>query len=158
MKMKHNRGTLLPQMTTLALCMLGMNFSATAQQDTSTVDGIELEEVVVTGSRIFRPEFQYRFSATYRLENFSSTWSTRYLDRSFLLDISPTGDIEEDQSPAFVASNTTHDLSVNYAINENIAVYGGVRNVFDEVPAGNINNALYDLIGRRAFFGIRASY
>ncbi len=116
------------------------------------------DEIDVEVGEIGDPEFQYRFSTTYRLNNFSSTWTARYLDRSFLLDISPTGDIPEDQSPAFVASITTHDLSANYAVTDNISVYGGVRNVFDAVPAGNINNALYDLIGRRAFFGVRAGF
>ncbi len=97
-------------------------------------------------------------NATYRLENFSATWTTRFIERSFLLDLSPDGDIEEDQDVAFVSSETTHDLSVNYRVNDNIAVYGGVRNLFDNTPEGNINNPLYDIVGRRAFFGVNVNF
>lgn len=116
------------------------------------------DEIDVEVGEIGDPETQYRFNATYRLGDFNATWTSRFVDRSFLLDISPTGDIEEDQSPAFVASLTTHDLTANYLINDTFSVYGGIRNIFDDVPAGNINNAIYDLVGRRAFFGVRAGF
>jgi len=116
------------------------------------------EEVNVEDGEIGDPDFQYRMNATYRLENFSATWTTRFIERSFLLDLSPDGDIEEDQDVAFVSSETTHDLSVNYRVNDNIAVYGGVRNLFDNTPEGNINNPLYDIVGRRAFFGVNVNF
>jgi len=92
------------------------------------------DEIDVEVGEIGDPETQYRFNATYRLGDFNATWTSRFVDRSFLLDISPTGDIEEDQSPAFVASLTTHDLTANYLINDTFSVYGGIRNIFDDVP------------------------
>ena len=116
------------------------------------------DEIDIDVGEVGDPELQYRVSANYQLDNLNLVWTARYIDRSFFLDISPTGDIEEDQSPAFEASITTHDLSANYRISDSISVYGGVRNVFDDVPSGDNQNALYDLVGRRAFFGVRANF
>jgi len=116
------------------------------------------DEIDVEVGEVGDPELQYRFNATYALNDLSVTWTSRYIDRSFFLDISPTGDIPEDRNPAFEASITTHDLSANYRINDSFSVYGGVRNLFDDVPSGDNQNALYDLVGRRAFFGVRANF
>jgi len=101
---------------------------------------------------------QYRFTGTYSLNDLTVAWTSRFIDRSFLSEISPNGDIEEDRSPAFLASLTTHDISANYRISDNISVYGGVRNLLDDRPSGDTQNALYDLVGRRAFLGLRANF
>ena len=119
------------------------------------------EEVNVEDGEIGDPDFQYRMNATYRLNNFNVTWTTRFVDRSFLLDLSPEdqgGDTEEDNDISFVSSQTTHDISANYAINDTFSVYGGIRNVFDQTPPGFVNNPLYDIVGRRAFFGVTGNF
>jgi len=116
------------------------------------------DEIDVEVGEIGDPELQYRFNGTYSLNDLTVTWTSRFIDRSFLSDISPTGDIEEDRSPAFLASLTTHDISANYRISDNISVYGGVRNLLDDRPSGDTQNALYDLVGRRAFLGLRANF
>ena len=116
------------------------------------------EEVNVEDGEVGDPDFQYRMSASYRLNDLNVTWTTRFIDRSFRLDLSPDGDIEEDNDIPFVASQTTHDLSANYLINDTFSVYGGVRNIFDQTAPGFVNNPLYDIVGRRAFFGVRAKF
>ena len=119
------------------------------------------DEVNVEDGEIGDPDFQYRMNATYRLNDLNVTWTTRFVDRSFRLDLSPEeqgGDIEEDNDIPFVASQTTHDISANYLINETFSIYGGVRNIFDQTPPGFVNNPLYDIVGRRAFFGVRAKF
>jgi len=119
------------------------------------------DEVNVEDGEIGDPDFQYRMTANYRLNDLSVNWTTRFIERSFLLDLSPVdqgGDIEEDNDIPFVSSQTTHDISANYLINDTFSVYGGIRNVFDQVPPGFVNNPLYDVVGRRAFFGVRAKF
>ena len=116
------------------------------------------DEINVEDGEVGDPDLQYRLSATYRGENVSVNWTTRFLERSANFDVSPTGDTPEDQSPAFVASNTTHDLSAAYVINDTFTVSGGIRNLFDELPPGFVKNGLYDQVGRRAFFNIKASF
>ena len=119
------------------------------------------DEVNVEDGEIGDPDFQYRLSAGYTLNDLSVNWTTRFVDRSFRLDLSPEeqgGDIPEDNDIPFVSSQTTHDISVNYLINDKFSVYGGVRNIFDQVPPGFVNNPLYDVVGRRAFFGVRAKF
>jgi hypothetical protein len=116
------------------------------------------DEINVEHGEVGDPELQYRFSATYRTDNLSVNWTTRYLDRVANFDVSPTGDTPEDQSPAFVASSTTHDLSAAYVINDMFSVSGGIRNLFDELPPGFVKNGLYDQVGRRAFLNLKASF
>lgn len=116
------------------------------------------DEINVEEGEVGDPEYQYRISSTYRLDKLSLNWTARYVDRSANFDVSPTGDTPEDQNPAFIASITTHDISANYAFNDNISVYGGFRNVFDAVPVGLIKNPLYDPIGRRVFLGVNAKF
>jgi outer membrane receptor protein involved in Fe transport len=119
------------------------------------------DEVNVEDGEIGDPDFQYRFTAAYRLNDLGVTWTTRFVERSFLLDLSPEaqgGDIEEDSNIPFVSSQTTHDISANYLFNDKFSIYGGIRNVFDQVPPGYVNNPLYDIVGRRAFFGVRAKF
>ncbi len=116
------------------------------------------DEINVEDGEIGDPDFQYRTNFTYNLNNFSATWTTRFIERSFLLDISPNGDSPEDTDISFLSSQTTHDLSLNYLLNDNITLFGGVRNMFDNTPEGYINNPLYDIVGRRAFLGVNAKF
>jgi len=119
------------------------------------------DEVNVEDGEIGDPDFQYRFTAGYRLNDLDVTWTTRFVERSFLQDLSPVaqgGDTEEDQDISFISSQTTHDISANYLINDRFSIYGGIRNVFDQTPEGFVNNPLYDIVGRRAFFGVRAKF
>jgi len=116
------------------------------------------DEINVEVGELGDPEFQYNLNLTYRLDNFAATWATRYIDRSARFDVSPGADSPEDLSPPFIASTTTHDLSLNYLLNDTMSLYGGVRNVFDDVPQGVVKNPLYDLVGRRIFAGFRANF
>jgi len=119
------------------------------------------EEVNVEDGEIGDPDFQYRLNLAYNLNNFGVNWTTRFVERSFRLDLSPEeqgGDIEEDNDTPFVPSQTTHDISANYVINDTISIYGGIRNIFDQVPPSFVNNPLYDIVGRRAFFGVTANF
>ncbi|GBL03974.1 TonB-dependent receptor domain-containing protein [Glaciecola sp. KUL10] len=108
------------------------------------------DEINVEDGEVGDPELQWRTSIDYRIDDISFNWSSRFIDRSFTLDISPGGDIPEDTSPAFVPSIWTHDFSVRYDYTENVEVFFGIRNAFNKVPPSYSFNALYDLLGRRA--------
>jgi len=119
------------------------------------------DEVDVEDGEVGDPDFQYRLNLGYSLNNFNVNFTTRFVERSFRLDLSPEdqgGDIEEDNDIPFVPSQTTHDISANYSINDTVSIYGGIRNIFDQVPPGFVNNPLYDIVGRRAFFGVTAKF
>lgn len=122
------------------------------------------EEINVEKGEIGDPEFQFRFSAEYVLDDLSVRWLTRFTDRSATFDVSPTGDSPEDTSPAFVGSIFTHDLSANYHVSDNVTVGLGVRNVFDKIPPafitsdGDGNEAIYDVVGRRIFGNVRVTF
>jgi len=117
------------------------------------------DEINVELGEIGDPETQYRLNMTYLANNyFNATWTARYIDRSAFIDLGPNADIPEDLFPAFTPSITTHDINLNYRISEGVSIYGGLRNVFDKVPGGNVRNAIYDLVGRRAYVGLRARF
>ena len=116
------------------------------------------DELNAEAGEVGDPDTQYRLSATYRLDDLNINWSLRYIDRSANYDVSPTGDTPEDVSPAYTPSITTHNLSANYELTDNISVLVGIRNLTDKVPPGFISNALYDLVGRRVFFGVNARF
>ena len=122
------------------------------------------EEINVEKGEIGDPEFQFRFSAEYVLDDLSVRWLTRFTDRSATFDVSPTGDSPEDTAPAFVGSIFTHDLSANYHVSDNVTVGLGVRNVFDKIPPafitsdGDGNEAIYDVVGRRIFGNVRVTF
>lgn len=101
------------------------------------------------------PELQFRFGMDYRLDDLTVSWNTRYIDNVVTYDVSENGGSLEDLSPGTIGSMTTHDLSATYYISENVMINGGVRNLFDALPPGYTANAMYDLVGRRAFFGLK---
>ncbi|WP_394392113.1 TonB-dependent receptor domain-containing protein [Shewanella woodyi] len=103
------------------------------------------------------PELQFRLAIDYQLEDLNLSWATRYIDRVVTYDVSVNGGSPEDLEPGYISSMTTHDLTATYHITDNVMINGGVRNLFDTLPPGYTNNALYDLVGRKAFIGIKVS-
>ncbi|WP_286822708.1 MULTISPECIES: TonB-dependent receptor [unclassified Idiomarina] len=120
-------------------------------QDQPTQDQVSTGEV---GD----PEWQFRFSANYRLDDLNVSWTTRFLDRSALFDVTPRVEAYENVGPAYVGSIMTHDIAVGYHFTEELRVTGGIRNMFDKVPPGYVENALYDLTGRRAYVNFTYSF
>jgi iron complex outermembrane receptor protein len=105
------------------------------------------------------PELQLRMSTTYDMDDLSLNWTMRYLDRVVTYDVSPeNGGSPEDLYPGWIPSITTHDLSAAYYLTDGIQLSLGVRNVFDKIPPGYTSDASYDLIGRRAFVGMKISF
>lgn len=116
------------------------------------------DEINVEDGEVGDPSLQIRFGADYQLDDLTVSWSTRFIDRSFTLDISPTGDTAEDTSPAYIGSMVTHDMSFSYSVSDNVSVNAGIRNLTDKLPPGYTANAIYDLVGRRAFAGVNVSF
>ena len=116
------------------------------------------DEIDVEVGETGDPEWQARMSATYSLDDLSVTWQARYIDRVVTYDVSPGGGSPEDLAQGYIPSVTTHDLSFNYIVSENVKVNAGLRNIFDKLPKGWTNNAMYDLVGRRAYAGVTVNF
>ncbi|MCP4326231.1 MAG: TonB-dependent receptor, partial [Alteromonadales bacterium] len=116
------------------------------------------DEINVELGEVGDPEWQARMSATYQLDDLSVTWQSRYIDRVVTYDVSPGGGSPEDLENGYVPSVTTHDLSFNYVISENVKINAGLRNVFDKLPKGWTKNPMYDHVGRRAYAGIKVNF
>lgn len=115
------------------------------------------DEINVEDGEVGDPEWQVRFGADYELDDLVVSWSSRLIDRSFTLDISPTGDTAEDVNPAYIGTVITHDISFAYTVSDNVSVNFGVRNLTDKLAPGYTANPIYDLVGRRVFAGINVS-
>jgi len=100
------------------------------------------------------PQLQFRTIIEYRLDDWNFNYSSRFIDRSALFDVSPGGGSEEDNAISYIGSMWTHDVAVNYYFNDNLEVYAGLRNMFNKVPPGYTVDPLYDLVGRRVNAGV----
>ncbi|MGY0562893.1 MAG: TonB-dependent receptor domain-containing protein [Paraglaciecola chathamensis] len=116
------------------------------------------DEINVEDGEVGDPSLQWSTSIDYRIDDLNVNWSSRFIDKSALFDVSPGGGSPEDASPNFIDSVWTHDLSAVYYLNDNVSFSAGIRNVFNEVPSGNTFDALYDLIGRRANAGVKVTF
>lgn len=112
------------------------------------------DEINVEVGEVGDPELQFRTSVDYRLDNWKFNYTSRFIDRSALFDVSPDGGTEEDVDISYIGSIWTHDLAANYYMGENLEVYAGIRNIFNKVPPGYTFNPLYDLVGRRFNAGV----
>ncbi|MDO6569057.1 TonB-dependent receptor [Alteromonas sp. 1_MG-2023] len=116
------------------------------------------DEIDVRVGEVGDPEYQLRTIIDYRINDWNYNYTSRFIDRSALFDVSPGGDTPEDTSPAFVGSIWTHDFSVEYSYSENVDVYVGLRNAFNKIPPGYTFNSLYDLLGRRLNAGVTVRF
>ena len=58
-----------------------------------------------------------------------------------------------------------HDVSASYEVNDNVEIFGGVRNLADKAPPvfdnandGNTDPNNFDVVGRYFFVGARLKY
>ena len=122
------------------------------------------DEINVEKGEIGDPEYQFRFTTEYELEDLTVSWLMRFADRQALFDVSPGGGSPEDTSPGYVGSMTTHDITASYALNSNVVFGVGIRNVTDKLPPafitsdGDGNESIYDVVGRRIFGNVRVTF
>jgi len=116
------------------------------------------DEINVEKGEVGDPELQGRFTASYAIEDIKVSWTARYMDSVANFDVSPGGGSPEDISPGYAPSVTTHDLALGYVVNDHVQLNVGLRSMFDKVPPGYIEDALYDLVGRRAYANLKVSF
>ncbi len=116
------------------------------------------DEIDVEVGEVGDPEYQFRTIIDYRYEDWNFNYTSRFIDRSALFDVSPGGDTPEDAGPAFVGTIWTHDFGVEHNYNDNVELSLILRNAFNKVPPGYTDNALYDLVGRRISAGITVRF
>lgn len=108
------------------------------------------------------PEWRTTARATYGIGPVDVTWTIQYIG-----DMTNQGNLPEFQDGGYIdiGSQTYHDLSAAWAINDHWELSGGVRNLFDREPPIFDNNidqntdpAQYDMVGRFYFAGIRTKF
>lgn len=103
-------------------------------------------------------EDQGIFSAIWNVGDLRLTWSGQYISEA------------NDFAPEIIPSQWFHDMSARYQLTDNLAIYGGVRNIADnyvfigqsvggQVPTGwTTAPDTYDGLGRRYYIGARVEF
>ncbi|MBV7255866.1 TonB-dependent receptor [Pacificimonas sp. WHA3] len=135
--------------------------------DDFTFLGIGGPETVSSNGEIGEPEDEFRAQLSYDLDGFSASWTTIYRGGGVDdLDVPPT-DPEFFRAP----DEIIHNLYLRYRFGEEprVSVFGGVRNVFDDIgpiiPNGvdnggtrNITGTLNDVEGREFYAGVQVRF
>lgn len=122
------------------------------------------DEIDIERGEIGDPIHAYRATAYYTVGDFTFGWKGRYTGSSRRYEIGT--DICEDVSPCELDEQIIHDLNVRYLLPSedfDVELYAGVVNLLDEEPPRGIlgtevDEAIYDALGRRWFFGVRSTF
>jgi len=98
-------------------------------------------------------------SALYRYGDFDFNWNMRYIGDAAMAYFEPTR----------VGATTYHNIRAGYQLLDNVQVYGGVTNLFDNDPpffasgtsgtqALDTIPAYYDIFGRSFYVGVKATF
>jgi outer membrane receptor protein involved in Fe transport len=96
---------------------------------------------------------------------FRAAWTLRYIGKAK----SAPADIFGEEAVVNIKAATYSDLSLRYAVTDQIEVYGGMNNVFDKKPpffpssesgtqALDTVPAYYDIFGRQAYMGVKMRF
>ncbi|NOX51095.1 MAG: TonB-dependent receptor, partial [Gammaproteobacteria bacterium] len=138
---------------------------------TDLVTGTKNDE----GGEVEFPDNRVYAGINYSLDRWNFNWTIAWIDES--LD-SNTPELTNENSDTFgipldrkgntCDSTDYHNLSVSYSASDNVEVFLGIKNLFEEDPCAltqitkygntglNTAGSLYDVTGRDYYFGIRA--
>ena len=141
-------------------------------QDESEVKGIVSGIVTDSLGEIEQPEHRWNLTSIYSIDDLQVTWRMRFWDEvvdsntpgisTFGFDALGFGPSINEKDSVFY-----HDLSAAYDVTEQVNVYFGINNLFDQDPeilaqgsnyggtGINTNGNAYDVIGRRYYAGVR---
>ncbi|MEO1035472.1 MAG: TonB-dependent receptor [Pseudomonadota bacterium] len=116
----------------------------------------DLSEVNPELGEVNRPEWAGNIFLGYEIGNLSLGWQAQYLDEQLVqfVEVETAASLYGDS----VIQDETwiHDFSANYTINEQLMIYGGIRNVTDEEPF--LTNVAYPASSRGRFFFVGVDY
>ncbi|HEX7037189.1 MAG TPA: TonB-dependent receptor [Pseudomonadales bacterium] len=121
------------------------------------------DEIDIERGEIGDPIRSFRATAWYVHGSWSVGWEGRYIGDS--KRYARGQDICEDMAPCTTGTTMYHDLHGRWLLpisDMDLEVYGGINNVTDEDPprgllGTEVDEAIYDPIGRYYFFGLRAT-
>ncbi|MAT83432.1 MAG: TonB-dependent receptor [Gammaproteobacteria bacterium] len=121
------------------------------------------DEIDIERGEIGDPIRQFRASVSYDHGDWTVGWEGRYIGDA--KRYARGDDICEDRDPCTTGTTMYHDFNVRYRLPFEAArleLYGGINNVTDEAPprgllGTELDEAIYDPIGRYYFLGLRAA-
>ncbi len=105
-----------------------------------------------------RPKFNFNFSPTWTLGNFTLGYNLRYVDGTRTVDKLTTDNDPLYAPPAQLRYSEVwqHDVQVEYALPSGMAFYLGVLNLSDQAPdPGNSVNQPVSAVGRFVYAGVK---
>lgn len=131
--------------------------------DSYELDGIEYKGTVgAYNISASLPEWKANVSLGYDFGPVRVNYSGTYIDA-----MDNQGNIPDFQDGGYVGTDSYwyHDVSASYDFNDNVEIFGGVRNLADKAPPvfdnandGNTDPNNFDVVGRYFFVGARLKY
>lgn len=104
------------------------------------------------------PKWQVRANASFSYGSWILDWTSRYIHRAFNIELTPGRETGFEAYPYHVGSITTSDAVLGYVSPSGYQFNLGVRNLFNKVPPGYIDDFSYDLVGRRVFVQVNYGF
>ena len=132
------------------------------------LDSYELDDIEYKGTAgaynisLSLPEYKSSVSLGYDIGPVRFAYTGTFIDA-----MDNQGNIPDFQDGGYIGTDSYfyHDLSASYQFNENIEMFGGIRNLTDEDPPmldnandGNTDPNTFDVVGRYFFAGLRMKY
>lgn len=140
----------------LRLSSLGTNFLSNEEtRDVSAPD--EVTDVLTTMSR---PEWIFNLNANWAIGDLSLGWKGRYESEQLLGGIE-LDDLESDPDFANITHTDgawVHDFSISYFLREELELYGGINNAFNEEPYLGQYSRPAGPRGRFFYAGVNATF
>ena len=104
------------------------------------------------------PKWQISVNANFMYGAWTLDWNTQYTHRTSNIEITEGRETGLEAYPYYVGSIVTSDAIVGFSSDSGYQVNVGVRNLFNKVPPGYIDDFSYDLIGRRMFVQVNYGF
>lgn len=103
------------------------------------------------------PKFQSTTDLTWAKGPFSLDWQVNYMSKMYRYDRQTIESNPNIVAPKYLKlkERFTHDVSFNYDVDDRMALYGGVNNLFDQKPAIGSKYVPVSAVGRYFFIGAR---
>ncbi|MHA6287772.1 TonB-dependent receptor domain-containing protein [Maricaulis sp. CAU 1757] len=134
----------------MSLSVLGNHVDSLSRFEDPTDASIENDLLYEAG----QPADVANFNARWMIGDLTVNWQTTYYGE--MLEITPRLEIEtaDDFENAWSDSKIRHDLSALYEFSDNVQIYGGINNLFEEQPLASTVAYPVGVVGREFFIGL----
>lgn len=112
------------------------------------------------GSSDIAPEYQITLDLTWNKGPFTVNYGFNYFSRLLRFEPEEIAGDPDIADPEFIklGARRTHDIQIDYEVNEFVSVYAGVNNLFDQEPSLGVLELPVSPVGRFLYIGFRTNF